>query len=239
MRQCGRAIPILSNMKKYNLSASLICGNPLALREEILALEKGGIDYVHFDVMDGAFVPRYGLYPEYLKAVRSVTNLSIEVHMMTTEPERYIPIFAASGATIFSVHAEACTHLHYTLRCIRERGMKAGVVLNYATPLTILDYIMEDVDLIMLMAINPGIVGHKLIPGALKKITDLRKKIDAFGRDIMLSVDGGVSPESAASMVNAGANYLVCGTSAIYKPDIPLDIKIKEFRALIDAGIGQ
>lgn len=224
-------------MKQYNLSASLVCGNPLALRTEIAALERGGIDYIHFDVMDGTFVPRYGLYPEYLKAVRSVTALPIEVHMMTEEPLRYVPVFAAAGATVFSVHAEACKHLHYTLKVIRENGMRAGVVLNYATPLNVLDYVLEDVDLIMLMAINPGIVGHKLILGAVKKIADLRKKLDAAGRDILLSVDGGVSPESAARMVRAGANYLVCGTSAIYKPDIPLDIKIREFRALIDAGI--
>jgi ribulose-phosphate 3-epimerase len=224
-------------MKKYNLAASLICGNPLDLRAETALLVKGGIDYIHFDVMDGTFVPRYGLYPEYLKAVRSVTDLPIEVHMMTDEPARYADVFAAAGATIFSVHAETCKHLHYTLKSVRERGMKAGVVLNYATPLNVLDYVMEDLDLVMLMAINPGIVGHKLIPGALKKIADLRKKMDESGRDILLSVDGGVSPESAANMVKAGANYLVCGTSAIYKPDIPLDVKIKEFRALIDAGI--
>lgn len=224
-------------MKQYHLSASLICGNPLALRAEIGALEKGGIDYIHFDVMDGTFVPRYGLYLEYLKAVRSVTSLPIEVHMMTEEPARYVAQFASVGATIFSVHAEACTHLHYTLKAIRENGMKAGVVLNYATPLNALDYIMDDVDLIMLMAINPGIVGHKLIPGTIQKIADLRKKIDGSGRDTLLSVDGGVSPESAVKMVRAGANYLVCGTSAIYKPDIPLDVKIREFRALIDAGI--
>lgn len=237
MSQCGLVILILNNMKKYNLAASLICGNPLALRAEIEALNRGVIDYIHFDVMDGVFVPRYGLYPEFLKAVRSITHLPIEVHMMTEEPARYAAQFMAAGATIFSVHAEACRHLHYTLKVIREHGMKAGVVLNYATPLTILDYSMEDVDLIMLMAINPGIVGHKLIPGVLKKIADLRKKIDESGRDILLSVDGGVSPESAARMIQAGANYLVCGTSSIYKPDVPLDSKIKEFRKCIDAGI--
>jgi len=224
-------------MKKYNLAASLICGDPFALRSEIEELIKGGIDYMHFDVMDGMFVPRYGLYPEVLKAIRAITDTPIEVHAMVEEPARYVSEFAEAGATIFCVHAESCKHLHHTLKVIRESGMKAGVVLNYASPLTTLDYIMEDVDLIMLMAINPGIVGHKLIPGTIKKIKDLREKIDGSGRDILLAIDGGVSPESAANMVKAGADYLVCGTSAIYKPDIPLDVKIKEFRDLIDGQL--
>jgi len=224
-------------MKRYNLSASLVCGNPLALQKEIIALEKGNIDYIHFDVMDGVFVPRYGLYPEYLKDVRSITQIPIEVHMMTQEPERYAAIFAEAGATFFTVHAEACTHLHHTLKVIRDLGMKSGVALNYATPLTALDYILEDIDLVMLMAINPGILGHKLIPGALKKIADTHKKIAESGRAILLGVDGGVNPESAVPMVKAGADYLVCGTSSIYKPDVPLDVKIKEFSSLIDSGI--
>jgi len=216
------------------LSASLVCGDPLSLRSEIQALERGGIDYLHFDVMDGIFVPRYGLYPELLKAVRSVTDLPIEVHMMTEEPARYAAKFAEAGATIISVHAEACKHLHYTLKTIRECGVKAGVVLNYATPLNALDYIMEDVDMVMLMAINPGVVGHKLIPGTMKKIADARKKIDESGRDILLAIDGGVSPESAANMVKAGANYLTCGTSAIYKSSASLEVTIKEFRKAIE-----
>lgn len=221
-------------MKPYYLSASFICGDPLSIKEEIQALEKGGIDFIHFDVMDGVFVPRYGLYPELLKAVRSITDLPIEVHMMTEEPERYVLKFVEAGASIISVHAEACRHLHHTLKTIRAAGVKVGVVLNYATPLTVLDYIMDDVDLVMLMAINPGIVGHKLIPGAIKKIGDLRKKIDESSGDILLAVDGGVSLESVADMVRAGANYLVCGTSAIYKPDVALDVKIKEFRKLAE-----
>ena len=128
-------------------------------------------------------------------------------------------------------------HLHRALQTIRKLGMKAGVALNYATPLTALDYILEDIDLVMLMAINPGILGHTLIPGALKKIADARKRINESGRDIILAVDGGVNPESAVPMVKSGADYLVCGTSSIYKPNIPLDVKIRKFRALIDAGI--
>jgi ribulose-phosphate 3-epimerase len=219
---------------KYNLAASLICGDPLSLQSEIQALEKGGIDYIHFDVMDGVFVPRYGLYPEVLRAVRSITDLPIEVHMMTEEPARYATKFREAGATIYSVHVEACKHLHYTLRVVRECGLKAGVVLNYATPLTTLEYVIDEVDMIMLMAINPGIVGHKLISGVIKKIVDLRKKIDTLGRNILLAIDGGVSPENAADIVKAGANYLVCGTSAIYKNGAPLDVKVREFRKLID-----
>jgi ribulose-phosphate 3-epimerase len=221
-------------MKSYNLAASLICGNPLLLRQEVEDLIKGGIDYIHFDVMDGMFVPRYGLYPELLKAVRFITQLPIEVHMMTEEPARYVAKFAEAGATIISVHAEACRHLHYTLKTIRDNGVKVGVVLNYATPLGVLDYIMDDINLVMLMAINPGIIGHKLIPGVIKKIADLRKKINESGRNIIIEIDGGVNPESAASMIKAGANILACGVSAIYKSDVTLDVKIKEFREIIN-----
>lgn len=187
--------------------------------------------------MDGIFVPRLGLYPELLKAVRSITDLPIDVHMMSEEPVRYVANFAEAGATSISVHAEACKHLHYALKIIRENGVRAGIALNYATPLGVLDYLMDDIDMVMLMAINPGIVGHKLIPGAIKKIGDLRRKIDESGCDITIAIDGGVSPESAANMVKAGANYLVCGTSAIFKADRPLEKTIKEFRELIDSQI--
>lgn len=224
-------------MKPYKLAASLICGNPLSIGEDVKSLIKGGIDYLHFDVMDGAFVPRYGLYPELLKAIRTVTDLPIDVHMMTEDPVRYVPSFVQAGATVFCVHAEACKHLHHTLKVIRDNGAKAGVVLNYATPLSALDYIMEDIDMVMLMAINPGIVGHKLIPGTMKKIADLKKKITESGRDIIIEIDGGVTPESAPDMIKAGADLLVCGTSSIYKPGVPLEKKIKEFREGIDARL--
>jgi ribulose-phosphate 3-epimerase len=224
-------------MRKYKLSASLVCADPLSIGEEVKRLVAGGIDALHFDVMDGMYVPRLGLYPELLKAIRSVTDLPIDVHMMSEEPVRYVADFARAGATFISVHSEASKHLHYALKTIRENGVKAGVALNYATPLCALDYVMDDIDMVMLMAINPGIVGHKLIPGAMKKIVDLRKKIDASGRDIIIAIDGGVSQESAAKMVKAGANYLVCGTSSIFKAGKPLEKTIKEFRSLIDSQI--
>lgn len=223
--------------KIYKLSASLICANPLLIKDEVQNLVSGGIDYIHFDVMDGNFVPRFGLYPELLKAVRAITDLPIDVHMMSEEPIRYISDFAQAGATIISVHVEACKHIHRTLKVISENGVKSGIVLNHGTPLNVLDYIIDDIDVVMLMAINPGIVGHKLIPGAMKKIADLKEKINKSKRDILIEIDGGVTLESAANMINAGADLLVCGSSTIFKPNESLDEKIKEVRKIIDSRL--
>ena len=165
-------------MKQYKLSASLICANPLFLENDVHDLISANIDRIHFDVMDGTFVPRYGLFPEVLSSVRALTNIPVDVHMMTEDPSRYVDVFSKVGATSFYVHPETCKHIHYALKNIKEHGMKSGVVLNYGTPLCILDYILEEVDMIMLMAINPGIVGHPFIPGILNKISDVQKKIE-------------------------------------------------------------
>jgi len=224
-------------MKKYKLAASLICANHCNFEKDVKLLEKGGIDYIHFDVMDGIFVPRYGLYPELLKSIKNISNLPIDVHMMSEEPVRYIKEFAEAGADIIAIHAEACKHLHYTLNIIRNYGVKVGVVLNYATPLSTLDYILDYIDMVELMAINPGIVGHKVIPEIYKKIKDLRKKLDKTGRKIILEIDGGVNPETAHKMIRAGADVLVCGSSAIFKPEISVDKKIKEFRRHINNNL--
>ncbi|HLC49527.1 MAG TPA: ribulose-phosphate 3-epimerase [Candidatus Andersenbacteria bacterium] len=215
------------------LAASIICGNPLNIEQDIAALEKGKIDYIHFDVMDGVFVPRYGLYPEYLKAIRSKTNIPIEVHMMVQNPEPFIQDFVDAGATIITPHIEPLLHAHRTIMRIKGAGVKAGLALNPDTSLTTLDYILEDLDIVMLMAINPGIVGHKLIPRTIKKIADMRKRIDATGKDIILEIDGGVNPESGPQMVKAGANMLVCGTSVIFQPPAKLEDKIRDFRAIL------
>src|SRR3989344_4693995 len=215
------------------LAASIICGNPLNLQKDIAALKRGNIDYIHFDVMDGVFVPRYGLFPEYLKAIRSKTNIPIEVHMMVQNPEPYIQDFVDAGATIVTPHIEPLMHAHRTIMRIKNAGAKAGLALNPGTSLSSLDYVLEDLDLVMLMAINPGIVGHKLIPGTMGKIEDLRKKIDETGKDIIIEIDGGVTPESGMGMVKAGANMLVCGTGTIFQPPAKLDDKIREFRATL------
>jgi ribulose-phosphate 3-epimerase len=200
----------------------------LKLEDEIKRLVLGGAKSIHFDIMDGIFVPRYGLPPEILVATRSITDLSIDAHMMTVEPEKYIKTFIDAGANFITVHAEACTHLHRTLKIIQENGAKVGIALNHSTPLSALDYILDDIDLILLMAINPGIVGHQLIPKAIEKISDLRTKLGEKYKDVIIEIDGGVTFESAPKLLKAGANMLVCGSSTIFKADINVDVNIIE-----------
>lgn len=220
---------IKNNKAPFLLTASLICADFLSLEKELKKLKKGGIDLIHFDVMDGSFVPRFGLFPEILSLIKKITDLPIDVHMMVQNPEDYIKVFADGGADYFVVHAESDQHLHRTLKRIHEYGMKAGVALNPATPLTVLDYLLDDLDLVLLMAINPGIVGHKLIPQMIDKIADLKMKLQRHP-NVLIEVDGGVAFESAPEMVRRGANILVCGSSTIFKLDQKVDVKIKQFR---------
>lgn len=222
--------------RPYQLSASLICGSHVSFEKDIAALKHGGIDALHFDVMDGMFVPRLGLYPELLKSIKEISNLPVDVHLMIERPEHFVKDFFEAGADIIVVHAEATRHLHHVIRTINALGCRAGVALNPATPLSILDYVLGDIELVMLMAINPGILGHKLIPSMIKKIVDLREKLIPYP-NIRIEIDGGVSPESAASMVQAGADLLVCGTSSIYKKGEDLSKTVREFRKHIDAKL--
>lgn len=219
--------------KKYHLSASLICADFRRLEDDIKELEKGGIDSIHYDVMDGVFVPRFGLYPEILGTVRGLTKLPVDVHCMVVNAEPYIKTFADAGATTITVHAEGNNNLHRTLKLLYDAGVKAGIALNPATPLGVLDYVLGDIDQVMLMAINPGIVGHKLIPQMMEKITDLKKKLVAHP-DIQIVIDGGVTFESAPAMIRAGADVLVCGSSTIFRPGEKVSDKIKELRAAIE-----
>lgn len=219
----------------FKLSASLICADILHLEQEIELINKSGCEYIHCDIMDGIFVPRFGLFPEILTHIKKLTKLPLDVHLMTVNPEQYLSVFYEAGADIINVHVEACTHLHRTISQIKKLGIQAGVTLNPATSLTGLDYILDDVDIIQLMAINPGIVGHKLINSMINKISDLKQKIHSCGKDILIEIDGGVSPESAALMLQNGADILVCGSSTIFKPDIPIDVKTQEFISQLKA----
>jgi len=210
-------------MSEFKISASIVCADLLNLESEIKILEESGVDFIHFDVMDGMFVPRYGLPPEVITGIKKVSPLPVDVHMMVVNPEPYIKSFAEAGTDIFYVHVEGNNHLHRTIKMIRDNGMKPGVVLNLSTPLSVLDYVLEDIDYVMLMGINPGIVGHKIIPKVLDKISELSEKIK--DKNIEIMVDGGVSLDSYKEMVNKGASILVCGSSTIFRPQ---DGTIKE-----------
>ena len=183
-------------------------------------LEQAGADMVHCDVMDGLFVPNITFGQPMIAALRKKTKLPLDVHLMVQDPGRYVAEFADAGADIITVHAEACTHLHRTLQQIREKGCKAGVALNPATPLDVLEYVMDDVDLILCMSVNPGFGGQKFIPAVLEKVRKAAKMIASTGREILLEVDGGVNEENAPELIKAGATLLVAG-NAVFKNTDP------------------
>lgn len=218
--------------KKPLVAASLICSNPLNLEADINELVKGGVDYIHFDVMDGQFVPRYGLYPEILTYLKKQTDIPVDVHMMVDNPEDYIDDFKNAGATFYNFHIEATNHAHRVVKKIINSGMLPGVALNPATSLSTLDYLITDVKMVVLMAINPGIVGHKLIPNMIDKIRNLREYANNRGNnDLLIQIDGGVTFESGKVMIEAGADVLVCGTGTIYRPqEDTISNKIAAFR---------
>jgi len=234
---CLLSFNTLNDMsRKFEITASLICGDPLNLERSVRDIIAADIDRIHFDVMDGVCVPRFGLYPEILVGVRKLTDLPVDVHMMVTDPEPYIESYAKAGATIFYVHAENNSNLHRTLKLIKDAGMQPGVVLNMATPVCVLDYILADIDYVLLMAINPGIVGHTIIDAIYTKIQDVKASIGK--RAIKIVIDGGVTLESSAEMVRAGANVLVCGSSTIFRPgEGSLPQLTHNFRRHVDAQL--
>ncbi|MBH0229128.1 ribulose-phosphate 3-epimerase [Halobacillus yeomjeoni] len=200
------------------IAPSILASDFSKLGEEIQDVEKAGADYIHVDVMDGHFVPNITIGPLIVDAIRPMTSLPLDVHLMIENPDQYIEAFAKAGSDIITVHQEACPHLHRTLQLIKSHGVKAGVVINPATPAEMIKPILDEVDLVLLMTVNPGFGGQSFISSVVPKIRQVAQWREEMGLSFEIEVDGGVKAETAARCVDAGADVLVAG-SAIFKQE--------------------
>lgn len=204
----------------YRLSPSILSADFSKLGEQVRILEDAGAPWLHIDVMDGQFVPPVSFGDVVIRSIRPVSKMFFDVHLMVTEPDRFVDDYAKAGADMFTVHAEACAHLDRTLQHIHESGMKAGVALNPATPLQVLDYVLDKVDMVLIMTVNPGYGGQKYIPSMTAKIRDLRRKLDEAGyQDLPIEVDGGINASTIDTVLDAGASVIVAG-SAVFRGDL-------------------
>jgi len=197
------------------IAPSILSADFARLADEVAAVEQAGADLLHIDVMDGHFVPNLTVGPPIVKALKNVTKLPLDVHLMMTNADAFISDFAKAGADYLTVHVEACPHLHRTIQSIKERGVKAGVTLNPATPVQSLEEILPDVDLVLIMSVNPGFGGQQFIASCLNKVRTTRQMLDRIGSRALLEVDGGIKADNAAKVLEAGADILVAG-SAIF-----------------------
>ena len=201
------------------IAPSILSADFTRLGEEIKDVEKAGADYIHIDVMDGHFVPNITIGPMIVKAARRVTDLPLDVHLMISEPDYFIEDFAKAGASIITVHTEAVNHLHRTIHLIRDKGVRPGVVLNLATPLGVVEYVLDQLDIVVLMTVNPGFGAQKFIPEVIPKIKSLRKMVNDLNLSVEIEVDGGIDPETIGRVSAAGADVFVAGSAIYYSKD--------------------
>lgn len=206
------------------IAPSLLAADFARLEEEVKKVEAAGAHWLHFDVMDGHFVPNITMGPQIVRALRGRTSLFFDVHLMIENPERYVETFARAGADLLTVSVEACTHLHRVLQQIHALGVKAGVALNPATPLSVLEYVLDEVDLVLIMSVNPGFGGQEFIPAVLPKIRSLKEMVG--DKPVEIQVDGGINAETAPLVREAGATVLVAGTAIFRQKDVKEAIKM-------------
>lgn len=219
-------------MSYIKIAASILAADFARLGEQVREAEAGGADYIHVDIMDGHFVPNISFGPLIVRAIRPITNLPLDVHLMIEKPERYTPDFAKAGADLITVHQETCPHLHRTIEEIKAMGVKAGVTLNPATPLPTLTEILPYVDQVLIMSVNPGFGGQSYIPTSSAKLAQIRSMLNDIGSGADVEVDGGVNPETVREVVDAGANVLVTG-SAVFNTKASVAENIQQLRQLI------
>lgn len=203
------------------LAPSILSADFTKLGDQVGMVEQAGAEYLHIDVMDGHFVPNITIGPLVVEALRPVSKMTFDVHLMIENPDQYIGDFVKAGADIISIHAETCPHLHRSIQNIKSFGVKAAVALNPATSLAAIEYVLENLDMVLLMTVNPGFGGQKFIPEILPKIAALRNRIQSMGLNTEIEVDGGVNPQNARRIVEAGATVLVAGSAVFGSPDIP------------------